>query len=85
MIWLAISYSAVLVACATVPEKPKVTLYTINARDQYLIGASSDSPVIVPNLPLVNADKYLCFSPQDFKEISVYLQVLRARVERNCQ
>lgn len=82
--WLGIVSSAILVACASVPEKPRVALYTVRAPDA-LIGARTDTGETVPQVPIASADHFVCFSPNDWGQIIVYMKVLRMRAERSCK
>lgn len=75
------------ISCSEMPEKPNGDLCTIDLPRSQLICSpipknDTDPPGKSFKTPIANADKYIAFSPETWKNISAYIQQLKILAEQ---
>lgn len=77
-------------SCAQLPPLPQGNLFVLDVKTQKAYGKdipssvqNTPSPTVV--VPFSNIDKWVCFDPESFKNVQIYIQQMTEVAKRQCQ
>ena len=87
---LLIAWLLILSSCNSLPPPPSGSLCIVDegSREAYCSSipeAVAGQMPIHTTVPITGMDKYVCFSPESYRNIQAYIQKLKRLAQQQCQ